>query len=342
MLLGISLLQQTLMITSFVAVMMLVVEYLNVMTRGTLVHALQGAHWRQLFLASLLGAIPGCLGAYAVVALYAHRKVSLGALVATMIATSGDETFVMLALFPGVAIGMTLALILIGVVAGWMTDRWVSPRLNQMDAPCCDFDFHEAEACGCFPRGRILKSLRSPSPYRATLVLSLVLFILALVFGNIGPAGWDWKRVTFLLVMGFGLFISATVSEHFLEDHLWRHVVLRHVPRIFLWTLAALVVLTALTRFVDLGALPPGSDWGLLASGGLIGLLPESGPHLIFVTMYNDGVAPLSVLFASSIVQDGHGMLPLLSASKRTFVVVKLINLVVGLVLGAVLLSMGV
>lgn len=341
MLLGISLLQKTLMITSFVAVMMLVVEYLNVMTRGTLISALQGAHWRQLFLASLLGAIPGCLGAYAVVALYAHRKVSLGALVATMIATSGDETFVMLALFPGVAIGMTLALILIGVAAGWMTDRWVSPRLTLREGPCCDFDVHEAETCGCFPRGKILASWRHPSPYRVALVLTLALLFLALASGKIGPTGWDWKRMTFLIVIGVGLFISSTVPEHFLEEHLWRHVVRRHVPRVFLWTLAAMVVLTVLTRYVDLNALPPGSDWGLLATGGLVGLLPESGPHLIFVTMYSDGVAPLSVLFASSIVQDGHGMLPLLSASKRIFVVVKLINLVVGLVLGAVLLLMG-
>jgi hypothetical protein len=53
---------------------------------------MHNARWPQYLIAAALGAIPGCLGAYAVVALYAHRKVTLGALVATMIATSGDET----------------------------------------------------------------------------------------------------------------------------------------------------------------------------------------------------------------------------------------------------------
>jgi hypothetical protein len=41
------------------------------------------------------------------------------------------------------------------------------------------------------------------------------------------------------------------------------------------------------------------------------------------------------VLLASSIVQDGHGMLPMLAHSRRAFVAVKLVNCVVGLVAGA-------
>ena len=104
----VAILLKGLMITAFVAVIMLLVEYLNVQTRGVLLATMDGARWRQYLLAATLGAIPGCLGAYAVVALFAHRKVTLGALVATMIATSGDETFVMLALFPTTAMLMVV------------------------------------------------------------------------------------------------------------------------------------------------------------------------------------------------------------------------------------------
>ena len=89
---------QAVMITAFVAVMMMAVEYLNVLTRGTLEGALRGSPALQYLAAALLGATPGCLGAFTVVALYSHRVVTVGALVATMIATSGDEAFVMLGL----------------------------------------------------------------------------------------------------------------------------------------------------------------------------------------------------------------------------------------------------
>ncbi|MBW2733871.1 MAG: hypothetical protein JRH20_15900 [Deltaproteobacteria bacterium] len=71
---GLELVNKTLMITVFVTVMMLLVEYLNVQTRGLVLDAFGHSRWRQYVVAALLGAIPGCLGAYAVVALYVHRR----------------------------------------------------------------------------------------------------------------------------------------------------------------------------------------------------------------------------------------------------------------------------
>ncbi|HMB15715.1 MAG TPA: hypothetical protein VKN62_05315, partial [Pelovirga sp.] len=57
-------------------------------------------------------------------------------------------------------------------------------------------------------------------------------------------------------------------------------------------------------------------------------------PHLVFLTLYSQGAIPFSILLASSIVQDGHGMLPLLADSRRDFFQVKAINLVIGLGVG--------
>ena len=65
-------------------------------------------------------------------------------------------------------------------------------------------------------------------------------------------------------------------------------------------------------------------------------MIPESGPHLIFVTLFVSGAIPFSILMASSIVQDGHGAIPLLALSKKSFLILKLINLVIGFTVGAV------
>ena len=66
----------------------------------------------------------------------------------------------------------------------------------------------------------------------------------------------------------------------------------------------------------------------------LVGLAPESRSHLVFLTLYTLGAVPFSVLLASSIVQDGHGMLPLLADSRLDFFRVKGINFGCGLCLG--------
>ena len=67
----------------------------------------------------------------------------------------------------------------------------------------------------------------------------------------------------------------------------------------------------------------------------LVGVIPESGPHLIFVTLFAQGSIPFSILLASSIVQDGHGTLPLLAVSGKAFVWLKLVNIAFGLLLGS-------
>lgn len=80
--------------------------------------------------------------------------------------------------------------------------------------------------------------------------------------------------------------------------------------------------------------------WVLLIAA-LVGIIPESGPHMVFVMMYAQGLVPFSVLFTVSFVQDGHGMLPLLSYSIRDSVLVKLLNLFFGIAVGGLLFALG-
>jgi hypothetical protein len=329
-------LKHALMITGFVFVMMLVIEYLNVFSRGVWQEGLRGGQWRQYLLAALLGVTPGCLGAFAVVSLYLHRMVTPGALVAAMIATSGDESFVLLAMTPRTAVPLFAILFVVGIVAGFLTDRLPKSLIGIWEERFCDLNMHEDETCECFPQGRILEQLRHCSVARGVLLIATGLFILGLIFGQFGPAEWGWISWTLLLTSLAALFIITTVPDHFLESHLWEHVFITHTPRILLWTFGALLVMHLIVETFRL------TDWlhqqqiALLLVACLLGLIPESGPHLVFLTLYTQGVVPFSVLLASSVVQDGHGMLPLLADSRRDFFKVKLINFVCGFILGLV------
>ena len=79
----------------------------------------------------------------------------------------------------------------------------------------------------------------------------------------------------------------------------------------------------------------------VLIISALVGLIPESGPHLVFVMMFASGLIPFSVLLTSSIVQDGHGMIPLFSYTTRDAVLIKLFNLAFGLAIGIPLYLIG-
>jgi hypothetical protein len=264
--------------------------------------------------------------------------VSFGALVAAMIATSGDESFVMLALFPWTAVGLTTALALLGWGAGIASDSLLSAPSRDAGH---DFELHEEEDCQCFPGEQVLAQLREPSVARRTLAFAMLAFVATLATGTVVAPPSPWVRALLLGLGLFVLFVVLTVPDHFLEVHLWRHVVLQHVPRIFAWTGGALL-LTSLALGIWPEAAPSAATrWIVLAGASLLGLIPESGPHLLFVTLFDQGLVPLSTLLASSIVQDGHGTLPLLADSRSDFLKVKAINLLVGLVVGGASMAAG-
>jgi hypothetical protein len=328
-----------LMITGFVLAMMLLIEYLNVLTAGKWQDKLAGYFGGQYVPAALLGVMPGCLGAFTAVALYSHGVLTLGALVTTMIVTSGDEAFVMLALIPRHALALMSILFVLGPVIGVMVDA-LSRRRKTVAAALC-FELHGPDGCECFPRERILAQWRKCSPVRGILTVVLGLFLVGIVAGQLGPAGWNWIRVSLVAVSALAFFIVATVPDHFLQEHLWGHVVIKHAPHVFLWTFSALIAMYMLTNIFHVEPAVRSGKWIVLLIACLVGLIPESGPHLIFVTMFAEGVVPFSILLASSIVQDGHGMLPMLAHSRREFLLIKTVNFTAGVSIGAAAMAIG-
>jgi hypothetical protein len=333
--------REALLITGFVAVMMMAVEYANVFTQGTWRKVLGTSRLRQYALAAVIGAVPGCLGSFVVVALYSHGVVRLGAVVACMMASPGDEGFVMLALFPGRALLLILGQVLLGIVLGWLTDQWLARRSRPSSGDCEGLEIHEHEPHVVPGTERVLEHVRHPSALRGVLLGTLVIFGLAVAAGRVGPEQWDATRVLLLGVTAFGIWLVATVSDHFLGEHLYEHVLRQHVPKVFLWTMGALGTMAVLARYVSVERFIGENHWSVLGVATLMGLIPESGPHLVFTTLYAKGSLPFSVLVANTVVQDGHGMLPMLAHSRRDFIVVKAICLVAGALIGAAMMGLG-
>jgi len=335
----IKVLKHSFMITGFVFVMMLVIEYINVQTRGMWQQLLTRNAWLQYVLAALLGAVPGCLGAFTVVTLFSHGIVSMGALVAAMIATSGDETFVMLTMIPEKAIFVIGLTFLIGIIAGMLTDKLL-PKLSRL-SKFSNLPIHKEEKCECIPKGKLFINMKDPSMPRILLIVIILMLLVGILTGSIAGEMKNWMKSTILITSVISLFIVMTVPEHFISEHLWEHIVKLHIPRIFIWTFGALLVIHILMHYIDINSWIAANKFMILLVAALVGLIPESGPHLVFVSLFAQGSIPFSILLANSVVQDGHGMIPMLAESKRSFMVVKAVNLIVGLAAGYLVMGFG-
>jgi hypothetical protein len=333
--------KHTITVTIFVLMMLLLIEYLTVMSRGSLTRFFTKRNWLQIVFAAVLGVIPGCLGVYVAVSLYAHHLFSFAALVTAMIATSGDEAFVMIGVMPRTALIIFGSLFLIAIATGFIVHIFMKNR-TLMPNKEAHIQLHQDDPhCSVFNRQLILPQLRLITFERALLLFGNIAFIVGLLSGDLGMPDWSGTRTTFLIISIFGLFLFTTTPDHFLRKHLWGHVIKKHFLKIFLWTFAAFTIIHIIIPYLDLTTWLETNLIYVLLIAVLIGILPESGPHLVFVVLFLEGGIPFSILLANSIVQDGHGALPLLAESKRSFVVMKVINLLVGLIVGLIGFYMG-
>jgi hypothetical protein len=336
--------------------MMLIIDFLNVFSKGLWSDQIRKKPGLQILIGALLGIIPGCLGAYTAVSLFIHNIIGRGALVATMIATSGDEAFFMFSIIPKTAVIITLVLFIVAIISGLIVNHFSNDKKEAF--PIKHFEVHhEVKEKFHFQLSLILNQLKHASILRLSLFISFIIAIILIAlnldhffedFGGMNSVQNShahfhpqWISITFLVVLSSSLFIVLIVSDHFLKEHLLNHILKKHFLRIFLWTFFTLLAIHFASQYVDLEKLITQNLYIVLILAVLVGIIPESGPHLIFIMLFASGNMPLSILLASSIVQDGHGSLPLLAESQKNFVIVKSINIAVGLIVGTIGILIG-
>lgn len=336
-------LSSAILITGLVAVMMMLIECFNVWSKGQFSGKLTKSGPVQVIVSALLGAVPGCLGGFAVVSLYTHGMISFGALLAMMIASSGDEAFVMLAMIPKSAWIIILSLTVLGIAVGLLADLVHKPADTPRQCDCADFVVHNDEG---------FRGVRHFGWKRILTICGVALFLFALAFGvfeekhaeaapeaeyllgGINLLSEDWMNVMFAILGLVVLVFACMAGDHFVEEHLFKHIICEHLPKIFLWTAGTLSAIAVLMHYVDLSSWISDNAALMILLAAAVGIIPESGPHLIFVTMFASGIVPLPVLVASCISQDGHSCLPLIAEDRKSFLKAKLLNVVVAVAVG--------
>lgn len=451
-------LRHSILITGLVLIMMLMIEYFNIQSKGKWFAKIQGSRFKQIIIGAFLGAIPGCIGGFAAVSLFTHKLISLGALVAMMICSSGDEAFIILAMIPEHALLLFGLLFLLGIIVGCIVD--LIYKKPQKDLCNNKFEIHTSCGakvnfspdnlkfaptteckCGCNHTAEDVenpipsifklssyKVMLHPSKERIALLLGIALFISAVIFGILEcnhdhshsththnyscthvhtesctadhnhnhetladhnhkescsaehihtgectsghihtdvcsenhvhtyecPSGHihtdvahsgealhgmnilneKWINIVFAVISIITLFFTAAAKEHFIKEHLWGHVIKKHLVSIFLWTFGTLLVCQIGMQYLDVEHWISNNMYIVMLIAIAVGIIPESGPHIVFVTLFAQGVLPFYILLVNSMVQDGHTTLPLLAESKMSFAKAKLINICAGLVVG--------
>jgi len=345
---SIDVIKQTLMVSGFVLFMLLLIEYINVSSKGMLHKRISQSWFKQILLSISLGIVPGCMGTFMVVSLYTHHFIGFSALIAGTIASFGDEAFILFSTSPLFATYLSIILGGIALIAA-LAYKLIFKEVTKTEQPL-HFETHE-ENCSCTKPTSIKLSLQKISPFRALLIAVLLLLILSQFLGfnhnhdcsdhaishmPHSHSPLSTESIVFMIMGALTVIVFLTVPEHFLIEHFWNHVIKKHFIPILLWTFGTILTITIMLNFFDISNWINNNTLIVISLAILIGIIPVSGPHLIFISLFLHGIIPFSVLIINSVMQEGHGALPLLAESKKSFIKLKLIKIIIAIIIAVI------
>ncbi len=274
--------KESIFITSIILFLMIIVEIVVLKYQNNIIKFLKNNKLIGYVVSSFFGIMPGCIGVFAMDTLYMSGLLGFGGIIAAMIATTGDETFILISMATKGEISWNIILVLmfvlfiVGIVGGYLAD-YIKKKTNLKLCEECKIEYHPKEEFN---------------------------------------------------------------FNHFFKKHLIHHILKKHIWQIFLWLFAAIFVIELFQGQIDFDV--SGKTMFLvLIIASLIGLLPISGPNVLLIVLFSKGLIPFSVLLANSIIQDGHGLLPIMGFSIKDAIKIKTFNFIFGLMIGVILLSFG-
>jgi hypothetical protein len=363
----------------FVGPLLLLFGWLQWRTKGRVLERLTANRRSGPLLGALLGMTPGCGGAIVVMPLWMRGQVSFGTLVAALVATMGDSSFVLIAAAPQLALQVHLLLLVVGVLVGLAVDalgiepKRPAPPSRPPLRPASPLSPSTVGAMAVLPgllgRGPMLAY---PPP---TLLLFWFLTAVGLVLGAPVVAGaTDGPTMArhlggvdpILVIGGAGTLLCLVIflsTRGGVRDDTLRSVAAkldsrravfvesaRETSFVTVWVAAAFVATAMVVGVADVPLLA-GEGSGAVFAGragliavlvaALVGLVPGCGPQIVLTGLYVSGALPFSVLVANALSQDGDALFPLLAGHRRAALLGTAISTVPGVVVGALLWSLG-
>jgi hypothetical protein len=262
---------------------MIIIELFVLRYKNKIIDYLQKKRSLEYIISSFFGILPGCVGTFVMDSLYMAGLLGFGGIIAVMIATSGDEAFILISLalkgsIPmAIIVSLTIILFLLGIGGAYLADYY-RKKTNMEFCEKCEIVYHKKN---------------------------------------------EFK------------------FKHFVTEHIYKHIIKKHIWQIFLWVFGAIFVIGLFNDKITL-VVNNMSPFSILVIASLIALLPISGPNVFLIMLFAQGTIPLSILIANSIIQDGHGLLPIMGFSVKDAIKIKTFNFVFGFVIGLILLLTGI
>tara|TARA_Y100000590_G_scaffold15488_1_gene18600 strand:- start:4333 stop:5496 length:1164 start_codon:yes stop_codon:yes gene_type:complete len=279
-----------------------------------------------VFIAALMGALPGCGGAIIVVTQYIQGRIGFGSLVAVLTATMGDAAFLLLAIEPSTGLLIFVLGATVGTISGYIIDyihdhnfliqagnqSLESEKLDKTFVSKFNFFWILIFIPGFFLGILIALQIDIEEYLKFSNQVSLVPIIgssgaiLAIFMWSLNPlsdfqCSTDKSRGLLSRVIDTTNFVSTWVICGFLIFEIF----------MFFTSIDLKLFFNIWLPFVPLIAI-------------LFGFLPGCGPQVVVTTFYLNGFIPLSAEIGNAISNDGDALFPAIALAPKAAILATL------------------
>lgn len=338
-------------------------------TEGKLENAIEKAGKSKIkgpLYAGLIGAIPGCGPAIIMTSLYQRKKVSLGMMSATFIATSGDAAFLLLSRDLRLWFIISLISLVVAIITGYLVDAIFKDKLHLV----------KKEKKKSEKVAREHKHFYENKFYHLSILFAIVTIVFLSVpavdllmgkpiynneTGFLVSNGFAWfVTLTELITLGIGflvliMFILMYFDNGKPHDHELDHSLnfknsfingIKQVVYIMFWIMIAMVLLGVIFELIgeeNINDFLSTSGVIFVTGALLLGLIPGCGPQIIVtelaLTLSGRGHSyAMSGLVGNFMVQDGDAGYPILISNHKLYLFLKITNLIPAIIVSIVAL----
>lgn len=318
----------------FIISTLLIIYLFEHYTANSLLNFLTKHQRLQIPIATFLGLLPGCGGAVIVVTQYSKGFVTFGAMAATLIATTGDATIILMHKKPQAAFTLFTIASAIGMVVGYLIDFFSKEKF--------------------LPRSQQKKEIAALPKHKLSHKIALAWFALVTfnAFTYFTPSLFSKQIIHCSNYIGITscliLWLIKTPGhscekKHCNTCHDTFSKVAIEASFILSWVfigMAAYHVITTLSS-LDIKALVQTNIYYIPLAAAIIGLIPGCGPQIILATMYINGSIPFSAQVANGISNDGDALMPAIAMQPKKALLVTVCGFVPAVLVGYILLFLG-
>ncbi len=362
---------------SMIGFFILLFGYINYKTNGNFTYIISKNKKLQPLIGGLIGSIPGCGGTLAIMPLYIQKKLSFGAIIASLISSMGDAAFILIASNLKLYIFVTVVGLITGVITGYIVDLFNLELKLNLKSPKCKTLGRGSLASKSYNKYDELDRVAhhhgniNKFAYIITHGVGYKLYIAILLIGfafmTIAHSGINSSIVEKIhsleeLIAILGIVSSViymvcfkkvfknsnSVEEENKKGSL-KEVLIHSVGEIsfvITWIFIAYIVydlsviLIGGEEYISNFVLYTGI--GSVLIGALLGLIPGCGVQIVLLSFYLKGNVPLGAVIANSISQDGDALFPLIAMDKKSALWATILTTIPAVVVGVIVYIMSV